>query len=676
MIDLRNIDGSSGIISRKITSVVDDQRGINAAFKLDLPDFESAIYYCAPETHWPVACCRIHPFVTNDLNTLFEGGCLLLLETSAGYLGVLPLADEESFCWLQPENGGMNLRAGTLGRDEIKGEKNLCVWAKANNPYQVYAETFKLASEVIPSFKLRETKEYGEMFKYLGWCSWEEYHLDINEKLLRETVDKINASPAPVRFMLVDDGHQNYDPTDEYFMRRLRSYSPDPDKFPAGYGPLLDKAGDTGIKWFGLWFPFMGGMIGLNPEDNDFDGFTDSLLTLPTGGAMPEDDQNSADRFMDGLLGGANGFDFIKVDFMSFPLAYYSGTKEWQNALKNRERTPIMNPHRASWRMNRALEAQLTRHQLQLLNCNAQDSFNFFNASFSNVSRCSCDYHKGKADKAREHLFQSYANIPWQGQFTWCDHDMFHSSDALCARMMAVSKALSGGPVYLSDAPEDFAPENIMPLCYEDGELVRPLAPAAPLPDSLKLEYPTAAVQDVSLDGNIQPYRVIAPLANDAAAIAVYHLAGTEKMIEAEISTGDYSFRDIMTRDPELKNIPTEGLTVWDWYDRIVFKLYNLYSFELQPLDDRLLILSPINQGWSVLGRFDKFLGPATVEVEEISQDQLKLVMRETGPLAVWLEHGEPVSPGLGFKTSGNGLYVAEMPIGERNREIVISRKD
>lgn len=54
---------------------------------------------------------------------------------------------------------------------------------------------------------------------------------------------------------------------------------------------------------------------------------------------------------------------------------------------------------------------------------------------------------------------------------------MFHSTDPSSARLMAISKAVSGGPVYLSDPADKLNPEHIMPLVWSDGLLLRPLAP-------------------------------------------------------------------------------------------------------------------------------------------------------------------------------------------------------
>ncbi|MFP4027964.1 MAG: Sip1-related alpha-galactosidase [Candidatus Brocadiia bacterium] len=97
----------------------------------------------------------------------------------------------------------------------------------------------------------------------------------------------------------------------------------------------------------------------------------------------------------------------------------------------------------------------------------------------------------------------------WLGPTVWGDHDMFHSSDTFAGRMMAVSKAVSGGPIYLSDDPDDFNPGHVWPLCDADGRLFGPLAPAVPLPRSA----------DIDPFDHPKPYLVAAPLPNKAAAI-------------------------------------------------------------------------------------------------------------------------------------------------------------
>ena len=189
-----------------------------------------------------------------------------------------------------------------------------------------------------------------------------------------------------------------------------------------------------------------------------------------------------------------------------------------------------------------------------------------FNTRYSAVTRCSMDYGEGNADKAKNHLNQSFCNMLWLGQTVWGDHDMFHSSDPYSGRIMAVSKALSGGPIYLSDNPTNFVGNFIRPLCYEDGRLLRPLAPAVPLPDSIFIDPFHQPV----------PFGVVAPLSGNCAAIAVYNLMATDAVtkVSAFVSADDYAAASGMIQPaiPPWKILP-EGLIAYDWFAQSAVKL-------------------------------------------------------------------------------------------------------
>ena len=107
---------------------------------------------------------------------------------------------------------------------------------------------------------------------------------------------------------------------------------------------------------------------------------------------------------------------------------------------------------------------------------------------------------------------------------------MVHPGDRMAGRLLSVAKALSGGPVYLSDDPRSFYAPNIRPLAFDSGELLRPLAPAAPLAGSLFADPLKTAVA----------YQVVAPLQGQIAAIGVFNLTVGEAPVEARISAADY----------------------------------------------------------------------------------------------------------------------------------------
>ena len=46
-----------------------------------------------------------------------------------------------------------------------------------------------------------------EPYGYLGWCSWEFYKKNISEKVITNAFQTLESSPAPIRWVMVDDGY-------------------------------------------------------------------------------------------------------------------------------------------------------------------------------------------------------------------------------------------------------------------------------------------------------------------------------------------------------------------------------------------------------------------------------------------------------------------------------------
>ncbi|MHC4338504.1 MAG: Sip1-related alpha-galactosidase, partial [Planctomycetota bacterium] len=493
-------------------------------------------------------------------------------------------------------------------------------------------------------------KNYPEVFKYLGWCSWEQYKWNISEKILVDVVKKIEASGLPIRYLLVDDGHLD---ADEH--RKLKSFNPDKNKFPNGWAPLLAMRKDDKIKWMGLWNTLSGYWETISPQNNFGKEINKHLVSVDwTNALVPRNNIEAAKIFYDAHFGAVkkHGFDFVKIDCQARNIAWYIGTDNAVEATNNNLQ---------------ALESAVKNNVDGIINCMAHNLACVFNTRYSAVTRSSIDYKHGKEARGKSHLLQSYSNTLWIGQTVWGDHDMFHSSDRFAGQIMAISKAMSGGPVYLSDNPNAFVSEYIRPLCYEDGELLRPIAPAAPLPDSVFI----APMRQM------KPYRVIAPLTGGAAAIVAYNFYHPTSQVPLQVSVTkrDYTHASGMIQPyPGKWKVPQEGLVVYDWYAGKAEKFGDKYTFELKGFSDRLLHLCPIQKGWSVIGRTDKYLSPAAVEVLSATNDELKLRLVESGPLAIWLEKGFPRTRDYGFDSSGNGLWKANIKTGCRNLVITIRR--
>ncbi len=205
----------------------------------------------------------------------------------------------------------------------------------------------------------------------------------------------------------------------------------------------------------GLWLNFNGYWRGVHPE-NALGALNEHLLPNKTGSLLPRADFLSSVAFYDALIGAARtaGFDFVKVDNQANNLGMYRG---------------LDHPVRCAVHNQQALEAACARHMDGLINCMAHGPASLFNTRISSVTRCSEDYLVGDAGRARRHLHNSYANIPWLGQTVWGDHDMFHSNDPASGRMMAVSKALSAARSTCPTPPPPSMPKTSGRCAWRTG---------------------------------------------------------------------------------------------------------------------------------------------------------------------------------------------------------------
>lgn len=632
-----------------------DGDGVLDRFELEVPPFESASYFAANQKYdflnpqkeaLPDGTNRMQPFKIESFSNLKKGGLFLLLKLVSGeYLALLPMAHRQTIAWFRSEKESLHLEVGTLGTGGVQGDISILAAASDVNPYKACQDVWERAIEAVEgTTQLRKYKTYPEVFTYLGWCTWEEYRKDISEELLIKAVQRIEEAKLPIRFVLIDDGH--LDVKDNMLM----SFDTDSARFPNGWENITSLKRKNGIRWMGIWWNFNGYWGGTHPE-NRLGSLNEHFMKVKNGAMMPKNDFLSSVSFYQALVEASkkSGFDFIKVDNQAKNLLLYKGTEQ---------------PVTCAVNNSQALEEVSKTYMDGLINCMAHNTVQIFNTKDSAITRCSEDY-KRTEDQARRHIYNSFGNIPFLGQTIWGDHDMFHSNDPCAGQMMSISKALSGGPVYLSDNPDEFIEENIWPLCFEDGQLLRPLAPGAPLPDSLLIDPYKEK----------KPFRVMAPLANGSVAIAVYNLTEPEIEVEGYISIDDYTFAGgMLQKNQYIWASPAAGLIIYDWKNQVAERLDSEITFPMKQFSDQFFIISPIIEGWAVIGRTDKYLSPAAVKVTHRSEYELSLRMLESGPLLIWNE--DPiVSDDVHFEWTGNGVWKANVEVGQANLDIHIKRR-
>lgn len=653
---------ASGIYVIKSLIPVDQKSGRWGSFQLNIPKFTQASYYATYQDfdplhesggRFPMGSNRMQAVHSKDLKEITPGGVLLLLELENGMqMAILTLvapawdslpgatpppsksSASGSCAYLTSEDGKLTVNVGNLGKTSFSADTVLTdiptvAWATADNVYEACQQVWEIAlthPRIAQTTRLRQHKHYPNILTHLGWCSWEQYKMDISEEILSKALDNIESADLPIRYVLVDDGHLHHDE------RHLVDFEIDPIKFPNGWQPLLSRRHPDRIKWFGLWLCFNGYWSGL-ASDGNWDGMAQHLETIDDKTIMPKQGFTHTMAFYDGMISKARqaGFDFVKVDDQAQNPKFY---KESQQGIAS----SIDNAQ--------ALEAACARHMDGLINCMAHSNICAFNTRVSAVTRCSEDYKVNDAWRAKAHLHNSFANMLWLGPTVWGDHDMFHSNDALAGYAMAVSKAVSGGPVYLSDDPADFDPTNVLPLCYADGKLLRPLAPAVPLPDSV---YMNPFIDALA-------YRTIAPLANGSVAVTLFNLTEPTQPVAGCVRVNDYQQATAMLPDHATWPLPQEGLVCYDWQNKQAIKLSDDHTMTLNKFECQLYLLCPIQHGIALIGATNKYLAPAAITFAHIDESQLIVHLHEAADLTVYSE--KPLTSQAQMQVTEMGEYL------------------
>jgi len=678
VIDFAHLPAGSGVFVSEVTAAPSAD-GLLFSRRLLLPKFCKACYYAPFQKYaidptldlWPEGYNQCHPLPLDDLKEAKRGGLFLIIELEDGeYLALLPVVTASSMAWFRGDADGLLLEAGHWGTDGWTGDLPLLGWAHDANLYYACERVWRSVlehPEVKNLARMRSEKTYPEPQRYLGWCSWEEFKWDIGENILVDAIHAIDVSPAPIRWVLIDDGHidegaprasngnglvdgQNGEVPIHESDRRLFSLEVNPQKFPKGWQPVMDARDKTKIRWMGVWLNFNGYWGGIHPK-NALGSINDSLIETAGGALQPGLSEESSAAFYDALIDKQRsaGFDFIKVDNQAKNVTFYRGQ--------------VPNAVQATMENHAALEKAVGRNMETMINCMAHNNLCAFSSRHSQITRCSEDYKKGDLWRAKHHLNNSFANMLWLGQTVWGDHDMFHSSDEVANGLMARSKAISGGPIYLSDRPSNIRMDLVMPLCLEDGRLLQPLAPAAPLPESAFIN----TYEDE------QAYRVIAPLSHGCTAIAAYNLTHPEKPVHGRITADDYRWAGGMLQDGAgTWELPPEGLIAFDVKQHRAQKLTaEAITFTIDRFDDRFFLLCPIRHGVAVIGREDKILSPQAVEHISHEDDGITLSLAESGPLLFWLDESKAAwAEQRGLQKLADGLWRLDLPV-EKGRQSV-----
>ena len=538
-----------------------------------------------------------------------------------GWLLVVPLiGDLFRFSLRGSKDDALEL-LGETGDAFAFGRGGLAAFVAAGaDPYELVAEAARSVAARLGA-RLRKDKALPDFIDSFGWCTWDAFYQEVSHDKVREGLAAFAAGGVRPRMLILDDGWQSTErrPTGEH---RLTSFSANA-KFGGDLGATVQMAkGDFGVRTFLVWHSIAGYWGGVDGDRLPGYEVTDQPRQFGEGilAHVPSFNQDwwgnlvgfvaprRAAAFFDDYHRTlrASGVDGVKVDSQAVIEAL---------SLGQGGRLSVARAYRAG------LEASVVRHfDGRLINCMSNGQETWYGSPHSALLRSSIDFFPSRPETHGAHLYANAQVGLWFGEFMHPDWDMFQSSHEWGA-YHAAARALSGGPVYVSDKPghHDFA--LLRKLVCSDGSVLRCDEPARPTLDTLCVD----------------PTREATPLkmwtrSGKTAVLGAFHALGAPSGERPPAVTASVGPEDI----------PGIGAGPFAVYAHNAGSLEVIErgarrSVSLGERQFEIFSFVPVERDFAVIGLSDKFASAAAVESARwIDENTWEGTLRDGGELLAW----------------------------------------
>ncbi|MBQ4564012.1 MAG: hypothetical protein IJA58_05985, partial [Lachnospiraceae bacterium] len=403
--------------------------------------------WMADYRHSEYWCC---PAFGTELGDIPEETQGLVVKKENGSYGVfLPVVSEQYKCVLEGSEKN-TVRAKLFSwYDKLTACRALAfLYAEGEEPYELLEKCCKTGLDLLGTgYRTRKERRYPKLFEYLGWCSWDAFEIRVDEQGLLAKCQEFQEKNIPVKWAIIDDmwaevhdfyGVQYKDRPQMFKLMhasKLSSFQADPVRFPHGLNDCIKKMNEFGLT-VGMWHPTTGYWMGIDPESALYREYKDCLILTEDGRYVHSPESEKAFRFYHGFHDYLRkcGAEFVKIDNQSMTRRFY------------KQYGPVGQVAR---QFHDAMEASVGQHfDNQMINCMGMANEDMWNRSVSPIARCSDDFLPENKAWFTKHILQCSYNSLIQGQFYYCDWDMWWTDDGQ-AEKNSILRAISGGPIYV-----------------------------------------------------------------------------------------------------------------------------------------------------------------------------------------------------------------------------------
>ncbi|KAF9663272.1 hypothetical protein SADUNF_Sadunf17G0021000 [Salix dunnii] len=445
------------------------------------------------------------------------------------YVLLLPLLEGPFRASLQPGNDDNVDVCVESGSTKVCGDEfRSVVYVHAgDDPFNLMKEAMKVVRVHLGTFKLLEEKTPPGIVDKFGWCTWDAFYLTVHPQGIWDGVKGLVEGGCPPGLVLIDDGWQSIcrdeDPITKEGMNaavaageqmpcrlltfqenyKFRDYvglkSSAKDANNRGMGAFIKDLREefNTVDYVYLWHALCGYWGGVRPNVSGLpptqvvkpklspglamtmeDLAVDKIVSSGVGLVPPE----MVDQMYEGIHSHLEkvGIDGVKVDvihLLEMLCEDYGGRVDLAKAYY------------------KALTASVRKHFkgngviASMEHCN---DFMFLGTEAISLGRVGDDFWctdpsgdpNGTFWLQGCHMVHCAYNSLWMGNFIHPDWDMFQSTHP-CAEFHAASRAISGGPIYVSDSVGKHNFPLLKRLVLPDGSILRCICYALPTRDCL-----------------------------------------------------------------------------------------------------------------------------------------------------------------------------------------------
>jgi hypothetical protein len=520
----------------------------------------------------------------------------LFLQGESSYGYILPILGSKTKTYLTKGTEtklSLEMTSYCEGMNQVE---DLCfLLSEGKDLYDTIRRVFEKATR-IKQVPLKEERMYPEMFEYFGWCSWDAFYTDITEEKVIEKVRELKNKQIPVRWILMDDGWLNTD------NQCLETFEPDSGKFPREFKEMIENIKtETMIRWVGVWHAFAGYWGGIAPGSKLAKDRYKNLYQTRTGQLIPHYDPEKGNDFWNHWYQylSDQGIDFVKVDGQSALKNYYKNNEEIAKVAPGSHQS-----------LERAVSQWMHGN---IINCMGMAMENIFSRPGTCISRNSDDFVPMEEKGFAEHMLQNTYNALYHDNMYACDWDMYWTNHP-DARKHALVRAISGGPIYVSDRIGETIYEEIMPLVYRDGRILRMDRCAKPSLDCIFC----SPLEDKALK--------LTNTVHGTGAIAAFHISDTAQVVEAELSPSD------------IHDLEGEVFGAYDYFGHS-FRIMNhqdAITIRLTQKEYALVLFLPLQQLVTPIGLINKYMSAHAVKSCKSTKQLTEITLVEGGEFAFY----------------------------------------